>query len=49
MNNCKQCRFARWQKTKAGKLHTSGDGGVHMGWVEKMANSCGVLLYEQRK
>jgi hypothetical protein len=33
MNNCKQCRFARWQKTKAGKLHTSGDGGCTWdGW-----------------
>ena len=26
MKDCTQCRFADWKRTKAGKLHPSGDG-----------------------
>lgn len=26
MKNCKGCKYAKWAKTKAGRLHPSGDG-----------------------
>ncbi len=26
MKNCTHCTYANWQRTKAGKLHPSGDG-----------------------
>lgn len=26
MKNCKDCKHADWKKTKAGRLHPSGDG-----------------------
>lgn len=26
MKNCTDCKYARWNKTVAGKLHPSGDG-----------------------
>ena len=26
MKDCTHCRFADWKRTKAGKLHPSGDG-----------------------
>ena len=26
MKTCKDCKYADWQRTKAGRLHPSGDG-----------------------
>lgn len=26
MKNCKGCIYAKWEKTKTGRLHPSGDG-----------------------
>jgi hypothetical protein len=26
MKNCTDCKWAQWRRTKAGKLHPSGDG-----------------------
>ena len=26
MKNCTDCRYAKWERTKAGRLHPSGDG-----------------------
>lgn len=26
MKNCTDCKWAKWQRTKAGKLHPSGQG-----------------------
>ena len=33
MKNCTGCKFAKWQTTKAGKLHPSGDGRCEYKWV----------------
>jgi len=26
MKNCKDCKFAKWERTASGRLHPSGDG-----------------------
>lgn len=39
MADCKDCKFASWQRTTTGRLHPSGDGRcTWQGWTEwKMA------------
>lgn len=32
MKFCLDCQFAKWQKTKGGKLHPSGDGRCLYHW-----------------
>lgn len=33
MKSCIDCKYADWQKTKAGKLHPSGDGRCKYQWI----------------
>lgn len=32
MKNCKGCKYADWNRTKAGALHPSGDGHCTYPW-----------------
>ena len=32
MKNCKDCKYADWDKTKSGRLHPSGDGRCTFPW-----------------
>ncbi len=32
MNNCKDCKYALWNRTAAGKLHPSGEGRCNYQW-----------------
>ncbi len=32
MKSCLNCKYAHWQRTNAGKLHPSGDGGCAYPW-----------------
>lgn len=32
MKSCIGCKYAEWEKTKAGKLHPSGDGKCRFPW-----------------
>lgn len=29
---CNDCKYAKWEKTKSGKLHPSGDGRCEYPW-----------------
>jgi len=33
MKNCTRCKYAEWDKTKAGKLHPSGEGQCKYPWT----------------
>lgn len=40
MKSCIGCKFANWDKTKAGKLHPSGDGRCTYKYVPRPIPAC---------
>ena len=46
MKNCTDCKYARWDKTSAGKLHPSGDGMCEYPW--KMPKLPEVMYWVRR-
>lgn len=40
MKNCLHCRYAEWDRTKSGKLHSSGDGQCKFIWTLPPLPSC---------
>jgi hypothetical protein len=40
MKNCKGCKFAKWNTTEAGRLHSSGDGRCTYEWKMPALPAC---------
>lgn len=40
MKNCRDCKYADWKLTTAGKLHPSGDGKCRFEWIEPPRPAC---------